>query len=282
MNKVDFFGNKVSKLIVGDNPFNGHSYITDKVTGTEMKEYYTAEKIKETLFQIEKNGYNTMMPLADPYIIRILSEYQREGGKLQFIFQPYLPMNQDVSMRQMSELSTIGIYHQGTTTDRLYEAGKCDEILARIEQYHQMGIPVGLGTHYPEVIEKSEREGWNVDFYVACMHNARRGRVGEASGFITGKSKEGIRFYPQDRQIMLECLKKIQKPILAFKIFAGGQLFLNKTEEEKRAAIKESYNEVFTVLKPNDFAAIGVFQRDSDQLKENAELYQEWYEEQQK
>ena len=86
MNTVDFFGHKVSKLIVGDNPINGHSYIEDKITGKEMKEFYTSERIKEALFEIEEQGYNTMLPLADPYIIRILQEYQREGGRMQFIF----------------------------------------------------------------------------------------------------------------------------------------------------------------------------------------------------
>lgn len=279
MNTVDFFGHKVSKLIVGDNPINGHSYIEDKITGKEMKEYYTSEKIKEALFEIEAQGYNTMLPLADPYIIRILEEYQREGGKMQFIFQPYMPMNQDVSMRQMMTLNTIGIYHQGTTTDYLFETGQCDKILEMIEKYHSMGIPVGLGTHRPDVIEKSEREGWNVDFYLACMQNARRKREGEPSGFITGKTKASLVFYPEDRPIMLETLKKVSKPIIAFKLFAGGQMFIGKSAEEKRAAIKNAYNEVFTALKPNDLGAIGVFQRDGNQIKENADLYREWYNE---
>lgn len=279
MNTVDFFGHQVSKLIVGDNPFNGHSYIQDMVSGEEMKNYYTAEKIKEALFKIEENGYNTMLPLADPYIIRILQEYQREGGKLQFIFQPYMPMDQEVSMRETMTLNTIGIYHQGTTTDYLYESGRCDEIQARIEQYHKMGIPVGLGTHRPDVIEKSEREGWNVDFYVACMHNARRNREGEQSGFITGKTKSGLIFYPDDRPVMLECLKKVEKPVIAFKIFGGGQMFLNKSQDEIRDTIKNVYEEVFSALKPDDFAAIGVFQRDKDQIKEDADLYKEWHHE---
>ena len=109
MNTVNFFGKTVSKLIVGDNPVNGHSYIEDVITGKEMREYHTAEKIKETLFKIEENGFNTMLPLADPYILRILQEYQREGGKMQFIFQPFMPMNQFVSMREMNTLNTIGI-----------------------------------------------------------------------------------------------------------------------------------------------------------------------------
>lgn len=105
MNKVDFFGHKVTKLIVGDNPFNGHSYITDRVPGAEMKSYYTSEKIKEN-----------------------------------------------------------------------------------IKTWRQLGVPVGLGTHVPEVIERSEEENWGVDFYLACMQNARRGRRGEQSGFLTGKT----------------------------------------------------------------------------------------------
>jgi hypothetical protein len=277
MNKVNFFGHEITKLIVGDNPFNGHSYIEDIITGSEMKGYYTAENIKKALRNLEATGYNAMLPLADPYMVRILQEYQAEGGNLKYIWQPYMPMNQDVSIRELKSLNTIGIYHQGTTTDFLYESGKIDEIKENLKKFRELGVPVGLGTHVPEVIERSEEEGWDVDFYLACMHNARKGREGEPSGFITGKTKSQLVFYPEDRPVMLETLKKIEKPIIAFKIFGGGQMFLNKTEEEKRELIKGAYNEVFTALKPNDLAAIGVFQRDNDQIKENYELYEEWY-----
>lgn len=278
MNTVNFFGNKVSKLIIGDNPMTGHSYIEDKITGKEMKSWYTAERIKEALAEIERCGYNTMLPLADPYMMRILQEYQQDGGKLQFIWQPYMPMDQEVSMRMMKEMNTIGIYHQGTTTDFLFENGRTDEIVKRIEQYHSMGLPVGLGTHRPDVIEMSENEGWKVDFYVACLQNARRNREGEPSGFLTGKTKAHIVFYPEDRPVMLDLLSKLDKPAIAYKIFAGGQMFINKTHDEIRQAVKGVYEEVFPALKPNDFAAIGVFQRDCNQIRENAELYNEWYE----
>lgn len=277
MNNVNFFGHSVSKLIIGDNPFTGHSYIPDQVTGDEMLAYYTAEKIKEALFEAEANGINTALPLADPFILRVLQEYRREGGKMQFIFQPYMPMNQQVSMRQMMSLDPIGIYHQGTTTDFLYESNRCDEILKQIEEYRSMGIPVGIGTHRPDVIEKSEREGWNVDFYMACMYNARRNREGEESGFLTGKSKAGLQFRSGDRAIMLDTLKTIQKPIIAYKIFAGGQMLVNCTPEECQARILDAYDTVFTALKPDDFAAIGVFQRDRNLIREDVELYDRWY-----
>jgi len=53
-------------------------------------------------------------------------------------------------------------------------------------------------------------------------------------------------------------------------------MFVGKTQEEKRQLIKNVYEEVFTALKPNDIAAIGVFQKDMDQIKEDADLYDEW------
>ena len=145
-----------------------------------------------------------------------------------------------------------------------------------------MGIPVGVGTHRSDVIEKCEEEGWGADFYVRCMYNARRNREGDESGFITGKSKQGLQFRPDDRAEVLEHLKKIDKPIIAYKIFAGGQMFINKTPEEKKAAIKDAYNTVFTALKPDDFAAIGIFQKYSDQLTEDVEIFNEWAAEQNK
>ena len=277
MKQVDFFGHRISKLIIGDNPFTGHSYIEDQITGQEMLDYYSAENIKKALKRIEELGYTGMLPLADPYIVRILQEHQHaNGSKLQFIWQPYMPMDQDVSMRSLQKLNTIGIYHQGTSTDYNYETGNIEAIQTNIKKFRDLGVPVGLGTHIPEVIQRAEEEDWGVDFYMACMQNARRNRFGEPSGFITGKSKAHLVFYSEDRPVMLETLKKVQKPIIAFKIFAGGQIFIGKTDEERRKLIKGVYDEVFSALKPNDLATIGVFQRDFDQLQENAEVFEEW------
>ena len=36
MKYVNFFGHKISKMIVGDNPFNGWSYIPKIVPGSYM------------------------------------------------------------------------------------------------------------------------------------------------------------------------------------------------------------------------------------------------------
>ena len=275
MQSTSFFGHEISRLIVGDNPFTGHSYIEHKITGKEMKAYYDSKRLYEVLFKIEEAGYTCMMPLAHPFNVQIIREYKRDGGKLQFIFQPYEAMDQRVMMRELDDIEPIGIYHQGTNADMYFEIGRCDEIRRQIAEYHTMGIPVGLGTHRPEVIELAEKEGWDVNFYVACLQNARRGRAGEASGFLTGKTKQGLVFYPEDRPIMLDMISKVQKPCIAFKIFAGGQLLLAEDPEEVKECIRNVYREVFSKLKPSDVAAIGVFNKYHDQISEDAALFEE-------
>ncbi len=284
MNTVDFFGHKVSKLIVGDNSMTGHSYIEDIAPGADMKKYYTAENIKAALKKIQASGINTMVPLAHPYMTRVFEEFQYDGGEMQFIWQPWVNTDKMTdSIRDLPKsLNTIATYHQGTTTDYHYEREEYDIIKDNIKALKEFGIPVGIGTHLPEVIERAEEEDWGADFYMACMQNARRGRRGEQSGFITGKTKAHIRFYPEDRPIMLETLKKVEKPIIAFKIFAGGQMFTGKAEEEVNGLLKGVYEEVFSALKPNDIAAMGVFQRDNDQITQNVKMYEEWYAEKNK
>ena len=285
MQFVDFFGHKVSKLIVGDNPFNGHSYITEYVSKEEMVNYHTEDKILEAIYKMEELGVNTMLPLADPFIIRILQHYRANGGKMNFIFQTYSPFmlsfdTAAVSMRMMMSVEPIAVYLSGTYTDSRYETDRMHEVQPMLKKLRELPVPIGMGTHYPEIITRSVSENWDVDFYMACMYNFRRGREGQESGFITGKNKALIRpVCPDDRGVMLNVLKDIKKPVIAFKIFAGGQMLVDREEKDRRALIKDSYNTIFNALKPDDLAVMGVFQKHHDQLSENVSVFNEWEQE---
>jgi hypothetical protein len=107
---------------------------------------------------------------------------------------------------------------------------------------------------------------------MACLYNARRNRRGEQSGFITGKSKADLFFYPEDRFLMYDVIQKISKPCIAFKIFAGGQLFAGKPEKDHEQIAESMLAEVYGHIKHTDIAAVGVFQRDRKFLKLNAAL----------
>lgn len=272
---VDFFGTQVTRLILGDNPFNGHSYVADKADGTDMLDFYTEDKVIETLFHAGELGMNTWLPLADPFIIRCIRHYKNMGGKMNMIFQTCPWYGYEQNMNQLMECGPTAFYHQGSTTDYLWETGQVGELKRIIALYHTKGLPVGIGTHYPEVIRQSEEEDWGVDFYMACLHNARRNRAGEQSGFITGKSKQGLIFATEDRPVMLETIRRTAKPVLAFKIFAGGQMFTSKSGEEIQALIHNTYREVYNGIKPGDLAIVGVFQRDKDELGEDMRIAKE-------
>ena len=62
-------------------------------------------------------------------------------------------------------------------------------------------------------LRRAEAEDWGVDFYMFCLYNARRNRLGEPSGFITGKTKADLVFCPDDRFDAYEVIKSVQKPL---------------------------------------------------------------------
>jgi len=268
---VNFFGNQVTRLILGDNPFNGHSYIPDIHNDDEMLDYYTAENCVKALFEAEENGINTYMALASPFILRIIRQYRNEGGKMQIMFQSYPPIDFEVNINQMMACNPVAIYHQGGTFDYLCEENQTDKIHKIIELMRSTKIAAGIGTHVPETVFQSESEKWDIDFYMVCLYNARRTQRGQQSGFITGKSKQLI-FYPDDRWFMFDAIKKAQKPCIAFKIFAGGQMFQNKPEKEIPGIAENAIKETYENIKPNDMICLGVFQKEKNQIKENAEI----------
>lgn len=268
---TEFLGKTVSRLTIGDNPTNGHSYIPDIVTREEMLEYFTEEKLIEQLFRAEQLGYTVWQPLASEFSMRALLHYRARGGKMDVIFQTHVPVDFEVNIRQILLFRPLGVYHQGTSADGLFEAGKKDVVRDRIRYMQSLGLKAGFATHVPEHILIAEDEGWGADFYMACLQNTRK-RGGEASTTVTGKTRKDIEFYPEDRPEMLKVIASVPTPVIAYKIFAGGQIFRGKTPEECTLAAEEAMREVYGAIKPGDIATVGIFQRDKDQLAENAAL----------
>ena len=77
---TNFYDTEISRLILGDNPFTGNSYIPHVHDRNEMLDYYTANTVVDALFEAEENGINTFMALADPFIF--FSEAKKEKRAL--------------------------------------------------------------------------------------------------------------------------------------------------------------------------------------------------------
>ena len=268
---VEFLGAQVSRLILGDNPFIGNSYVPDTYPRKEMYDYYTAENVLKALYAAEENGINTYMALANPFLIRMFRQYRSEGGKMQIMFQTYPPMDLKANINMMMECEPIAIYHQGSTLDQFLEDGKTEFLRERLELIRSAGVFTGLASHLPDVILRSERENWGMDFYMTCLYNYWDQRKGQPSSFFSLRPKY-ITFFPDDPPKMYKVIKQVDKPCIAFKIFAGGQVFNGKTPEEVPGVLESVYTEVYENIKPNDIACIGVYQKYKDQIKENAEI----------
>ena len=268
---VEFLGTQVSRLILGDNPFIGNSYVPDTYPRREVYDYYTADNVMKAFFTAEENGINTYMALADSFHMRMYRQYKSEGGKMKIMFQTHPAVDLQANIYSMMECEPVAIYHQGSTLEEFLDEGKKDFLLSRLELIRSAGVYTGLGTHVPEIIQQAERENWGMDFYMSCLYNYRNLRKGQKSSFFT-KLPKYVVFHAEDPPKMYKVIQEVNKPCIAFKIFAGGQVFNDKTPEEVPGVLESVYADVFSNIKPNDVACIGVYQKFKDQIKENAEI----------
>ena len=268
---VSFFETSVTRLTLGDNPFHGHSYIQQVHSGDEMKTFYTIDACVRALFVAQELGVNTYIALAEPKTLEVISQYRHAGGSMNILFQSYPPADLAANLREMLEYRPIAIYHQGGSLDYMVETGQVEQLRERLKLIKATGLPTGLGTHEPGTVLRAEEERWGADFYMTCLYNARRTQRGQQSGFITGKPKELV-FYPEDRFLMFDVIRKVAKPCIAFKVFAGGQIFCGKKPEESAAIAGAAFRETYANIKAGDLACIGVFQKHKDQLREDVDL----------
>ena len=268
MKTVNFFGNEIGRLILGTNPYAGYSYIPDKISYEDMVDYYTTERIIRDLKHAETLGYTAMIATTCDFVRRYYRQYKNEGGTLKWIAQTHVPLRMDVNVNNAIEGGAIAIFHQGSMGDGLFEEKKYDVLEKNIEEMRRANIPVGIATHVPEHITIAE-EKFNVDFYMACLHNLRHHEKGRVSSSVSGKKNEQRQFDYNDREIMLKMIRSLDKPCIAYKILGGGNFAFD------RESLKRCFAETYAGIKPNDVATVGVFQRDEDQIKENAQILEE-------
>lgn len=263
---VPLGGHQVSRLIIGGNPFCGGSHTSPEMDQAFL-DYYTVDNIKAALREAETQGLNATQLRGDRHITRMLREYRNEGGNLQWIAQTASEMRDlPGNIRFCASEGACAIYHHGTRTDGLWRAGAIDELPALLQVMREAGVAVGLGTHLPQVIEYSEEQGWDVDFYMACFYSLGRPRPmnGTMGQFLPGEVYDDA-----DRERMCETIRACPKTCLAFKILAASRKC--GTPED----VREAFAYALANIKPQDAVVVGMFQRDCNQVAMNAGLVRE-------
>ena len=261
--KVPLGKTEITRLVIGGNPFSGNSHVS-RAMDEEMMDFFTTAEIKRTLFRCMECGINAVQLRGDKHIMRILREFRAEGGKLNWIGQTAPELgNFEGNVKQMSSAGAVAIYHHGTVTDQLFKEGRYKEIIQRLGAIRETGLPVGLGTHMPQVIEYAEDHHWDIDFYMACVYNLSR--IDRVSSAVTGKPNEEEPFFDEDIPVMYKTIRSVDKPCIAFKILGATRRCQNQE------TVKATFAEAFRNIKASDVVNVGVYPKNMDQVALNAE-----------
>lgn len=256
MRYVNIGGRLVSQFIIGSNPFSGFSHQSPEVD-TEMRRYFTVERIKGLLREAEGLGVNTLVARTDHHIVRMLLEYGDEGGALQWFAQtcPEVGSHQ-VCVERAAASGAVACHIHGGVMDYLVAQNRTEEIPGVIELIRSRGMLAGLAGHNPRVFEWAEANV-DVDYYLCCYYNSAH--RDERAEHVSGMSEW---FCDEDRQTMVKVIAGLSKPVIHYKIMAAG-----------RNDPAEAFAFAAANMRANDAACVGIYPRDTpDMLQQDVDL----------
>jgi hypothetical protein len=255
-------GYRVTRLILGSNPFNGFSYAIPSLD-QPMREWSTPERIASVLGRCLECGINTWQFSYYPRSLEGLKIHQAAGGRIQWLLLTGGAMRENPGLiAEVARLKPMAIVHHGGVTDERYRAGQMDKVRDYLKAIRDSGVMVGLSTHMPAVVEHVEERGWDVDFYMTCFYQF--GRTNEELRKMLGELPLGNVFLEGDPPRMCRVIRQTQKPCLAFKILAVGR------KAGSPEQLEGAFRFAFSNIKAKDAVITGMYPRFKDEVAENA------------
>lgn len=264
---TEFFGHSLSRLICGGNPLSGYSHFSAELD-REMIEYYTMPNLQALLDECWQQGINTFQSRGDRHQMRMYLEHQQNGGKMKWIAQTASEFA-DIyaNIAEITRYKPIAIYHHGTHTDNSWHSGTIDQVHDLVKDIHDQGLPAGVGTHIPEVVEYIETKGWETDFYMCSFYNLARQY--KSAPAVDQEAYKRDKFPAEDPLRMTAVMRQVKKPCIGFKIMAASR------NCSTRETTEEAFQFAFNNIKPMDMVDVGIFQKYKNQVKENAKIVRE-------
>jgi hypothetical protein len=270
---------RVTRLIAGGNPLYGYSHFNDQYS-QHMLEWFTDERVVEFLLGCEKAGINTWQSSYHERVPRQFPRIRDAGCRMQWIClaAPWdvvrdSPRTPDAILAGMlkcaeivSKLKPIGIAHHGWATDVLWREGKLDLIRTFVDKVHDLGMPAGISTHNPVILDALEQKGWPNEFYMASFHYlSRRPEEWKQLGIVP----VGETYLADDPARMCAAVRQVKKPCLVYKLLAAGRRCGSPAE------VRQAFEFAYRNIKPTDAAIVGMYPRYADQIGENTRLVRE-------
>lgn len=250
---------EITRLIVGSNPFTGKSHM-NKDVDADMKEHFTEERAFEMLRRCESVGINAVQSRGSMPVMGLLSRYRSLGGGLMWLAQTGKNIiSFEEELDEMMKYCPAAICIHGELSDDLYLTGSLDKLEGLLNIMRRKNVPVGICSHFPEVLEYAEENGLKPDYYMASLYNL----------FQPDRSKDvnpvGERFEESDIPKMYSVIRGLSAPTFALKILGAGRRC--STQEQ----VKNAFIEAFSSMKRGDGVLVGMFDKYIDQPRLNAE-----------
>lgn len=261
--KMKFGNAEIGRLVLGCNPFNGGAHFNANYSGL-MREWYTVERACEVMHRAVSYGINALNYSAKGRCPEDWERFLAEGGKMHLIAAD---SGDDGPEAMVKKLSPHALHRQGEVVDVAYRNNTMNQVREWCKRARDTGVMIGVATHKPEVIAYIEEQGWDVDYYCGCVYNRTRSDE-EWRKVLNGELMEMSReiYMQSDPPRMYKVMRQTPKPCFAFKVLAAGRI--------AEGGIEQAFRTAFTSIKPIDGVWVGIFPKDKDQLKENAEIVQ--------
>ncbi len=163
---------EMSRIIPGGNLVAGFAHARDLIYVSNMiKNYFTDEKVIETLWLYEACGINTIIFRTDEQTIRILEKFRKRGGNIQWLAQTY-PKDDDFTNIQMAvDAGAVGAFVMGNIADQLVYNNRLEDLAKPIEFIRSQGLIAGTAGHAIQVPEACVENGIETDFFMKTFHH---------------------------------------------------------------------------------------------------------------
>lgn len=231
---------EISRIIPGGNIISGQAHSRYLIyVSSLLKKYFTDEKVIETFWMYEACGINSIVLSVREQTLRVLKEYRRRGGKLQWLAQAYPKDNDFFSSIQLAvDNGAVGAFVEGGVSMKWASENRLENLDKPIQFIKSKGLIAGIASHRIEVPVKCVQEGVEPDFFFQTFHNHQ-------SQYCTDAPEKVKAFF-----------KTCKIPWIAYKVLAAG-------------AIKPEDGFRYTFEGGADFACVGMF---DFQVVENANI----------
>lgn len=220
----------VSRILLGGNLLTHFTHSRDlKYVYDLCAHYNTDEKIMETMSLAEANGVNTLVIHTVPRAMATLKAHRDErGGKIQWIICPTAQVDKEpdayaAQVKELKEMGTEAVYLWGVAGDRFASEGNVEAVKRAVGIGHDHGMPSGVGAHDIEVIRLCEKHNIPADFYIKTFHHHNY-PTGPKPEEIKGPHSEIPGYWCKDPNEVIEVMKDVEKPWIAFKVMAAGAI----------------------------------------------------------